>query len=48
MILEYATKVAHINKKLSFHDLSTMKKHFSSSNEHICEVELLQMLGSYR
>jgi zinc transport system ATP-binding protein len=45
IILEYATKVAHINKKLSYHDLSSMKKTFYTANNHICEVELLQMLG---
>lgn len=45
IILDYATKVAHINKKLSFHDLSAMKKEFTADNGHICEVELLQMLG---
>lgn len=45
VVLEYATKVAHINKKLSFHDLSSMKKEFDTSGNHICEVELLQMLG---
>lgn len=45
IILEYATKVAHINKNLSFHDLSSVKKEFNTCNDHICEVELLQMLG---
>ncbi|MDD2789276.1 MAG: ABC transporter ATP-binding protein [Sulfurimonas sp.] len=45
MILNYATKVAHINKKLSFHDLNSLQKEFTTNNNHICEVELLQMLG---
>lgn len=45
VILEYATKVAHINKKLSFHDLSSMKKEFEINSDHFCEVELLQMIG---
>ncbi|WP_321779638.1 ABC transporter ATP-binding protein [Sulfurimonas sp.] len=45
VILDYATKVAHVNKKLSYHDLSFLKKEFKTSNNHICEVELLQMLG---
>lgn len=45
VILEYASKVAHINKNLSFHDLSSVKKEFDTDNNHICEVELLQMLG---
>lgn len=48
VVLEYATKVAHINKKLSFHDLSSLKKEFELSENHICEVELLQMLGKHK
>lgn len=45
VVLEYASKVAHINKKLSFHDLSSLKKEFELGDNHICEVELMQMLG---
>jgi len=45
VILEYATKVAHINKKLAFHDLGSVRKEFATNDTHICEVELLQMLG---
>ena len=48
IILDYASKVAHINKKLSFHDISSMKKSFSSKDRHICEVELLEMLEKYK
>ncbi|MEA3371905.1 MAG: ABC transporter ATP-binding protein [Campylobacterota bacterium] len=48
MILDYGTKVAHINKKLSFHDLTIMKNELTASDGHICEVELLQMLGKKR
>jgi len=48
VILEYANKVAHINKQLSYHDISDKGKRFHthSNDEHFCEVELLQMLGS--
>ncbi len=48
VILEYATKVAHINRELVYHDIGSSKERFHthSSNEHFCEVELLQMLGS--
>lgn len=46
--LEYANKVAHINKKLVFHDLSSLKTEFNTDTKHFCEVELLQMLGSCR
>lgn len=43
--LEYASKVAHINKTLSFHDISSLKKEFKVGSNHICEIELLEMLG---
>ncbi len=48
VILEYANKAAHINKRLSYHDISDKKKtfHTHSEGEHFCEIELLQMLGS--
>jgi len=49
VVLEYANKAAHINKKLSYHDISDRSKTFhthSSENNHFCEIELLQMLGS--
>ncbi|HIQ47812.1 MAG TPA: ABC transporter ATP-binding protein [Sulfurovum sp.] len=48
VILEYATSAAHINKTLSYHDISDKKHTFHThGNEgHFCEVELLQMLGA--
>ena len=48
VILEYANKVAHINKKLFFHDLGSLKNEFNTSHNHMCEVELLQMLSKHR
>ena len=45
VILSYASKVAHINKKLVLHDISS-KKQIDTTQEHFCEVEMLQMLGS--
>lgn len=44
VILSYASKVAHINKKLVFHDISSKKNTFNK-DEHFCEVEMLQLLG---
>lgn len=44
VILNYASKVAHINKTLTFHDIKD-KEDFNTSDEHFCEVELLQMLN---
>ena len=48
VILEYANKAAHINKRLSYHDISdkTSTFHTHGDEEHFCEIELLQMLGS--
>jgi zinc transport system ATP-binding protein len=48
VILEYANKAAHINKKLSYHDISDKKStfHTHGKEEHFCEIELLQMLGN--
>jgi zinc transport system ATP-binding protein len=48
VILEYANKAAHVNKNLSYHDISDKKSTFHThGNEgHFCEIELLQMLSS--
>ena len=48
VILEYANKAAHVNKTLSYHDISNKKQTFHThGNEgHFCEIELLQMLGA--
>lgn len=46
VILGYASKVAHINKTISYHDMNLTQKQFNVSDEHFCEVELLQMLNS--
>ena len=47
VILEYANKAAHVNKKLSYHDISDKQStfHTHGEKEHFCEIELLQMLG---
>jgi zinc transport system ATP-binding protein len=45
VILKYASKAFYINKKLTHHDLSKMKDEFKSIDSHICEIELLEMLG---
>ncbi|MEA1880742.1 MAG: ABC transporter ATP-binding protein [Campylobacterota bacterium] len=48
VILEYASSAAHINKKLSYHDISDKESTFHTHGDdgHFCEIELLQMLGS--
>ncbi len=45
IIMNYANKVAHINKTLTFHDISDQKPH-AIDGEHFCEVEMLQLLSS--
>jgi zinc transport system ATP-binding protein len=46
VILGYASKVAHINKKLTFHDISDKQNSLPNNNSHFCEVEMLQLLGT--
>jgi len=48
VILEYANKAAHVNKNLSYHDISDRQStfHTHGNDGHFCEIELLQMLGS--
>ncbi len=48
VILSYASKVAHINKTLTYHDISNKQKNLQNNDEHFCEVEMLQMLGSQK
>ncbi len=45
IILSYATKVAHINRVLNFHKITSKKRDFYSKDSHFCEVEMLEMLG---
>ncbi|MEA1915659.1 MAG: ABC transporter ATP-binding protein [Campylobacterota bacterium] len=46
VVLNYANKVAHINKTLTFHDIHDTKS-FNTDDQHFCEVELLQMLNKH-
>jgi len=50
VILGFASKVAHINKYLSYHDINAtnlnLNNNLDGENGHFCEVELLQMLGN--
>lgn len=45
VVVKYATRALYINKTLFNHDLQGMKKSFLNNSAHICEVELLEMLG---
>lgn len=46
VILQYATRAFYINKQLVDHPLHTIKNKFDANDTHICEVELLEMLGA--
>ncbi len=46
VILEYASKVAYINKTLILHDIDIKNRKFDTKDSHFCEVELLNMLGN--
>ncbi|CAA6804818.1 MAG: Zinc ABC transporter, ATP-binding protein ZnuC [uncultured Sulfurovum sp.] len=48
VILQYATRAFHINKKLVNHGLDHIKNNFEHHDTHVCEVELLEMLGASR
>lgn len=48
VILKYASKAFYVNKKMTVHDLGRMKNEFKSIDSHICEIELLEMLGKCR
>jgi zinc transport system ATP-binding protein len=46
VILSYASKAAHINKTITYHDISHKEnKLHDHKDDHFCEVEMLQMLG---
>jgi len=45
VLLNYAKKVAHVNKNLVYHSLENIQKNISTTDEHLCEVELLSALG---
>ena len=45
VILSYASKVAHINKTLTYHDISNKKDLSEQKDDHFCEVEMLELLG---
>jgi len=46
VVLEYASKAAHIVKRLTFHNLKKLQEELEiQADKHICEVELLQMLA---
>ena len=49
VILGYANKAAHVHRTLTYHDISDKKHIFhthGTSDDHLCEVDILEMLGS--
>lgn len=45
VIMQYANKVVHINKTLSYHDVSGLKPKPNDPTQHFCEVELFNKLN---
>lgn len=45
VLLNYAKNVAHVNKSLVYHKLESIKKDINTTDDHLCEVELLSALG---
>jgi len=45
ILLNYAKNVAHVNKNLVYHSLEKIQKNINTTDEHLCEVELLSALG---
>jgi len=47
VILEYASKAAHVNRSLTYHDIGDKSTLFHTHDHeaHFCEIEMLQMLG---
>ena len=48
VILEYANKIVHINKRLIFHNLSDSDRDRLDKAGHFCEVELFRMFNRER
>jgi len=48
VILGYANKAAHVHRTLTYHDISDKSHIFHThgmSSEHLCEIDILEMLG---
>jgi zinc transport system ATP-binding protein len=48
VVLEYANKIVHINKKLTYHHLNRRDKERINRAGHFCEVELFKILKGDR
>ncbi len=46
IILQHATRAFYINRTLFNHDVHHIQKNLVDKDAHICEVELLEMLGA--
>ena len=48
LILGYADKAAHVHRTLTYHDISDKSHIFHThgmSDDHLCEIDILEMLG---
>lgn len=49
IVVQYAAKVAYVNRTLTFHDVSSMRTAFEANpQEHFCEVEMLHEMHHHR
>lgn len=49
IVVQYAAKVAYVNRTLTFHDVSSMRTAFEANpQEHFCEVEMLHAIHRHR
>jgi len=43
VIMQYANKVVHVNKRLNYHDISTNTKGMTHQCNHFCDVEMFNL-----
>ena len=43
VIMKYANKVVHINKRLNYHDMSGAESNLTHECNHFCEVEMFNL-----
>ena len=44
VIMQYANKVVHINKKLTYHNMEGQQSNISKQSKHFCAVEMFKQL----
>jgi zinc transport system ATP-binding protein len=44
VIMQYANKVVHINKKLTYHNIEGLQSNLNNQSKHFCAVEMFKQL----